>query len=71
LYPGLSETIKIVEKQMQGENRMRAGDKEEIDADDAEESTLLFTTDPHRVLRDSLRTPQGLSEDSLRTLRTL
>jgi hypothetical protein len=37
LYPGLSETIKIVEKQMQGENRMRAGDKEEIETDDTEE----------------------------------
>jgi hypothetical protein len=37
LYPGLSETIKIVEKQMQGENRTRAGEKE-AETDDKEDS---------------------------------
>jgi hypothetical protein len=37
LYPGLSDTIKIVEKQMKGENRKRAGDLEEAETDGEEE----------------------------------
>jgi hypothetical protein len=37
LYPGLSETIKLVEKQMRGENKTRAGEKE-TELDDAEDS---------------------------------
>ena len=41
LYPGLSETIKIVEKQMRGENRMRAGDKEDAEMDDEEDLSDL------------------------------
>jgi len=30
LYPGLSETIKIVEKQMRSESQVRAGDEKEV-----------------------------------------
>jgi len=40
LYPGLSETIKIVKKQMRHESQVRAGDEEEVGMtgiDDAEE----------------------------------
>ena len=40
LYPGPTETIKIVEKQMRGENRMRAGD-EDTEMDDEEELSDL------------------------------
>ena len=38
LIPGLSETIKIVERQIQGESRARAGERnmEDIDTDDEE-----------------------------------
>ena len=38
LYPGFSETVKIVERQIQGESRARAGEKdtEDIDTDDGE-----------------------------------
>jgi hypothetical protein len=36
LYPGLLDTIKIVEKQMKGENQKRAGEQEEAETDDEE-----------------------------------
>jgi mannose/fructose-specific phosphotransferase system component IIA len=44
LYPGLSETIKIVEKQMRGENRTRAGEKEAEmdDEEDSDEEAIFF-----------------------------
>jgi len=34
LYPGLSDTIKIVEGQMRREGQERAGDEEEVDIDE-------------------------------------
>jgi hypothetical protein len=44
LYPGLSETIKIVEKQMGGENRTRAGENEAVidDEEDSDEEARFF-----------------------------
>jgi hypothetical protein len=44
LYPGLLETIKIVEKQMGGENRTRVGEKEaEMDnEEDSDEEARFF-----------------------------
>jgi len=46
LYPGLSETIKIVEKQMRGENEKRIEEKE-VEADeeqlsDSDEEARFF-----------------------------
>jgi len=41
LYPGLSETIKIVEKQMQGENRTRA-EEADMDEEDSDEEARFF-----------------------------
>jgi hypothetical protein len=47
LYPGLSETIKIVEKQMGGGNRTRAGEKEAEmdDEEDSDEEARFFFCD--------------------------
>ena len=42
LYPGLSETIKIVEKQMRGENRTKAGEAEMDDEEDSDEEARFF-----------------------------
>jgi hypothetical protein len=42
LYPGLSETIKIVEKQMRGENRARVGEAEMDDEEDSDEEARFF-----------------------------
>jgi len=46
LYPGLSETIKIVEKRMQGEKQIRTEEKE-VEADeeqlgDSDEEARFF-----------------------------
>ena len=45
LYPGLSETIKIVEKQMGGENQIRAAEKKvetDVEEDSAEEARFFL-----------------------------
>jgi hypothetical protein len=42
LYPGLSETIKIVEKQMRGENRTKAGEAEMDDEEDSDDEARFF-----------------------------
>jgi hypothetical protein len=44
LYPGLLETIKIVEKQMGDENRTRAGEKEVVmdDEENSDEEARFF-----------------------------
>jgi hypothetical protein len=41
LYPGLSETIKIVEKQMRGDNQIRTREKE-VETDSDEEATFFL-----------------------------
>ena len=41
LNPGLSETIRIVEGQMQGESQSRAGDEVEVDASEMDDEVEL------------------------------
>jgi len=42
LYPGPSDTIKLVEKQMRAENRTRAEEAEMDDEEDSDEEARFF-----------------------------